>query len=123
MYAETTIVAPATPYGYGGISVIRLSGSKCIDIVTNYISQSAATLFKSPRTAITTGFNNSYGEEIDRIIVTYFKQPSSYTGEDVIEISCHGNPAIVQQIISDHDGFIRLQNNDSGTTFTIELPA
>ena len=100
MYAETTIVAPATPYGYGGISVIRLSGLDCINIIQNNISRGSGDLAKNPRVAVNSNFKTNGGTNIDRVVLTYFKAPRSYTGEDVLEISCHGNPAIVQKIIS-----------------------
>lgn len=100
MYADTTIIAPATPHGYGGISVIRLSGPDSLKIIENNISCNSEALQNNPRLAITTLLTNNGGKEIDQIIATYFISPNSYTGEDVLEISCHGNPAIVQDIIS-----------------------
>lgn len=93
-----TIVALATPFGRSGIAVIRLSGKDSLSII------SQLTLDKNfnpqPRLAtLKKIFDSETNEVLDETIITYFKAPHSFTGEDVIEISCHGSPVIVRQII------------------------
>jgi len=97
MKAEDTVVAQATPHGHGSISVIRLSGEDSLKIV-NKITKTSEVFVN--RVATLRVVYISKNKEIDRPVFTFFKQPNSYTGEDVVEISCHGNPFVVQSIIS-----------------------
>ena len=92
-----TVIAPATPPGYGGVSLVRISGPKSEEIAKSLAKKTKP--FKD-RVATLSSIYNSRNEKIDDAIITYFKTPSSYTGENVIEISCHGNPIIVDQIIT-----------------------
>lgn len=90
-----TIVAPATPRGIGGISVIRLSGKKALEA----LQKMAAFFPKKPdshRAYVGVIKNPTTKENLDQVVATYFS--SSYTGEPAIEISCHGNPLIVSKI-------------------------
>ena len=98
--ATDTIVAPATPFGYGGIAVIRLSGpfSKNIARAITFLSDGKKTSFK-PRQSTHVLISEKSGETFDEGLITFFKSPNSYTGEDSFEISCHGNPTIVHKII------------------------
>ncbi|MBC8215359.1 MAG: tRNA uridine-5-carboxymethylaminomethyl(34) synthesis GTPase MnmE [Candidatus Marinimicrobia bacterium] len=95
MSPEDTIVAPATPFGVGGISVVRLSGLGAVRI--------ASLLTKHPklqnRQAVYLSLHDKTGSSFERGVLTFFKSPASYTGEDVVEISCHGNPLLVQKIV------------------------
>ena len=95
MSPEDTIVAPATPFGVGGISVVRLSGLGAVRI--------ASLLTKHPklqnRQAVYLSLHDKTGSSFERGVLTFFKSPASYTGEDVVEISCHGNPLLVQTIV------------------------
>lgn len=93
-----TIVAPATPYGIGGIAVVRLSGSQSLLIVNKLINNNHLGL--KPRYATLVNIQDEGGVVIDESVVTFFKAPNSYTGEDSIEISCHGSPVVVDKIIS-----------------------
>jgi len=93
---KSTIVALSTPGGFSGIAVVRLSGDKSLGIIQN--------LFKSKqqlrhRLAV---FGRLYDKNdyIDTAIVTYFKTPNSYTGEDLVEISLHGSPFLCDLIIT-----------------------
>lgn len=95
---DDTIVALATPHGVGAIGVIRLSGSKAIEIV-NALFPSKNLLQQSSHT-IHVGLLKDGGKLIDEVVISLFKNPRSYTGEDVIEISCHGSPFIQEQVIS-----------------------
>ena len=98
--ATDTIVAPATPFGYGGIAVIRLSGpsSKNIARAITFLSGEKKPPFK-PRQATHVLIVEKNGKTFDEGLITFFKSPNSYTGEDSFEISCHGNPTIVHKII------------------------
>ena len=97
-----TIVAPATPPGYGGISVVRTSGNLSTKLSKQICKRRSS--FSPRRPTLSSVYNNT-GEIIDNAILTFFDGPHSYTGEDVLEISCHGNPVIVDQIVSAVCGF------------------
>lgn len=101
MVAADTIVATATPYGVSGIAVVRLSGPAAQSITSTLcIPENGAAPTLPPRTAVLTVVHNQ-GIALDEVVITYFKAPGSYTGEDVVEISCHGNPVIVESIIAE----------------------
>jgi tRNA modification GTPase len=91
MYStEDTIVAIATPAGRGGIGVVRVSGPSAAEIA-NGLLQLAAPL--QPRHAT---FARTHG---DQVVATYFPAPHSYTGEHVVELSAHGSPVVLRQIV------------------------
>ena len=93
-----TIVALATPTGRSGIGVVRLSGDGALMIAGTLVGD--CDFRPIPRSAILKQINDpTTGEAIDDAIVTYFKAPNSFTGEDVIEISCHGSPVLLRQVI------------------------
>jgi tRNA modification GTPase len=93
-----TIVALATPTGRSGIGVIRLSGKHALTIAKKLNTDADHIL--NPRFAHLTQLQDpSTGETIDEAIITYFKAPHSFTGEDVVEISCHGSPVLLRQVI------------------------
>ncbi len=96
MNPNDTIVAAATPYGFGGIAVVRLSGSKANEIVKTICQHPSSFL---DRKATKVQLYKRKNKPFDSALVTFFKTPNSYTGEDVFEISCHGSPAIVEIII------------------------
>ncbi len=92
------IVALATPQGIGAIGVIRLSGKGCIELVDRlFISKK---LLEQPANTLHVGLLMDGEIKLDEVVVSLFKGPKSYTGEDVVEISCHGSNFILQQIIS-----------------------
>lgn len=95
---EDTIVALATPHGVGAIAVVRLSGKKSFQIIGQLFS--SKNLEKEPSHTLHVGFLKDDGKDIDEVVVSLFKNPKSYTGEDVIEISCHGSPFVQQQVIN-----------------------
>jgi len=96
---EDTIAAIATPYGVGAISVIRVSGPNAIESMDNFFI-SKNSLRKAASHTIHYGKIKDYsGNLIDDVLVSVFKSPGSYTGEDSIEISTHGNPLISKKII------------------------
>jgi tRNA modification GTPase len=92
-----TIVALATPPGIGAIGVIRVSGPEAFTIVgrlfvgKDLTSQSSHTLHL--------GLLKEGDEQLDEAVVSLFRGPRSYTGEDVIEISCHGSPVVLERVI------------------------
>jgi len=96
---EDTIVALATPAGVGAISVIRLSGSQSFEAVDK-IFFGKSKIEKAASHTIHYGYIKDQDDEpIDDVLVSIFKAPNSYTGEDSIEISTHGNPLITQKVI------------------------
>ncbi|HNL83816.1 MAG TPA: tRNA uridine-5-carboxymethylaminomethyl(34) synthesis GTPase MnmE, partial [Chitinophagales bacterium] len=93
-----TIIALSTPAGMGAIAVIRLSGEHAI--------RTTNELFKGKDLQQQASHTLHFGklmdgqEEVDEIVAAVFKSPHSYTKEDVVEISCHGSPYIVNKIIT-----------------------
>jgi tRNA modification GTPase len=94
---DETIVALATAPGIGAIAVIRISGSKAFSIIDS-LFPSKKIAEKATHTALV-GMLKDGDRLIDEVVLTLFKGPKSFTGEDTIEISCHGSTFIQQQII------------------------
>lgn len=94
---DDTIVALATPPGIGAIAVIRLSGKQAIPIANKIFP--SKDMEKQATHTLHVGFIKSEGRPVDEVVISLYKSPRSYTGEDVVEISCHGSPYIQQQII------------------------
>lgn len=100
MISNDTIIALATPSGVGAISVIRLSGEKAIDIASRFFKSIRGKKLKDQKThTIHLGHIVENNQVIDEVLVSIFKNPRSYTGENVVEISCHGSSYIQQEII------------------------
>ena len=100
MINQETIVALATPSGAGAISIIRISGDNAITIASDvFQSVSGKNLAIQKTHTIHLGHIIEDNKTYDQVLVSIFKGPNSYTGEDVIEISCHGSTFIQQQII------------------------
>ena len=101
MIQNETIIALATPSGVGAISVIRLSGEKSIEIVDTFFKsvKKGKTLNNQKSHSIHLGHIINNNVILDEVLVSVFKNPNSYTGENVIEISCHGSVFIQQEII------------------------
>jgi len=101
MYNEGTIVALSSPSGSGAIAIIRLSGEEAISKTDIFFRSKSGKKLKQ-----SDGYSISYGdliegdEVIDEVVVSVYKGPHSYTGENIIEISCHGSNYIQQRIIS-----------------------
>ena len=100
MINNDTIVALATPSGAGAIAVIRLSGATAIQIASEIFS-SVSKKKLSEQATHTVHLGNIVNEDriFDEVLITVFKNPNSYTGENVVEISCHGSAFIQQEII------------------------
>jgi tRNA modification GTPase len=97
---QDTIAAIATPGGEGGIGVIRTSGQGALDAITNNVTLEPQTL--TPREATLTKFKKTDDDShLDEGLITYFPAPNSYTGEDVVELNCHGSPILLQTLLED----------------------
>jgi tRNA modification GTPase len=95
MQQDDTICALSTPGGVGAIAVVRLSGPSALDI-----ARSSSDLSRNivARTAYFCKLRDAEGD-IDEGLLTWFRAPASYTGEDVVEIGVHGSPYIAQRLL------------------------
>jgi tRNA modification GTPase len=92
-----TIIALSTPPGRSALAVVRISGSAVLEIL-KFLNHSVS--FENlPRKAVYTELRDVHSEIIDNAVVIYYKNPNSYTGEDLAEISLHGNPLIIRRLI------------------------
>ncbi len=94
---DDTIVALATPHGLGAIGVIRLSGPRAIAIADALFP--AKSLEAQPSHTLHVGMLRHEEQALDEAVVALYKAPRSYTGESVVEISCHGSPFILEQVM------------------------
>ena len=98
--SSDTVVARSTPYGYGGLGVVRITGPGSLRILANLTNRPKdhpRTL--TPRVVYKEVVFDESKEPFDDVVITYFKSPKSYTGEDMVEISCHGSPYILKYIV------------------------
>lgn len=91
-----TIAALATPVGTSAIALVRVSGPASAQLVTDIFGEAPA-----PRLARHADYRDRQGLVLDDVLFTFFAGPASYTGEDSLEISCHGNPYIAQRLVED----------------------
>ena len=100
MINQETIIALATPNGLGAISVIRISGKEAIKITEKlFKGKNNKILSKQKSHTVHLGHLLKNGHELDEVLISLFKGPHSYTGEDTVEISCHGSTYIQKEII------------------------
>jgi len=99
MNYEDTICAIATPAGMGGIAVARVSGPHTVDIVARRWQGKSLDTMPS-HTAHLGRITDSQGHLLDQVVLTLYRGPHSFTGEDVIEIACHGSTWIQQQLLA-----------------------
>jgi tRNA modification GTPase len=93
-----TIVALSTPPGRSGIGVIRLSGPRSLEIARTIVSDNQFT--PEPNHArLHTVYDLESKDALDHALITYFKAPHSFTGEDVVELSCHGSPVLLRRLV------------------------
>lgn len=92
-----TIIALATPPGVGAIGLLRLSGADALPLVNRFFP--SKDLLLQPSHTLHVGWIKAGAEHIDEVVVGLYKAPKSYTGEDVVEISAHGSPYILQQLL------------------------
>lgn len=97
-----TIFALSTPPGRGSIAVIRVSGSAAFDVCSDIFQHAGSKqdILTAPTHTIHFGTIVHHNSLIDEVLLSLFRTPHSYTGEDVVEISCHGSPYIQQKILS-----------------------
>ncbi len=94
---QDTIAALATPPGIGALGIIRVSGPKAIELVDQLMRKD---LSAQPSHTVHFGMlRDENGHTIDEVLATIFKNPRSYTGEDTVELSCHGSPYILQEAL------------------------
>ncbi len=93
-----TIVAVATPPGRSAIAVIRLSGPRSVEILRSLIRDEQFNL-EPNRVVLKRIISGDPGAVLDHVLVSYFAGPHSFTGEDMVEISCHGSPVILRQLL------------------------
>ncbi len=101
MIEEDTIAAISTPLGRGGIGLIRISGPTALKICKKIFiphTQKISTI-KSHQTVLGKIVDPKHKTEIDQVLLTYFKHPKSFTKEDIVEISCHGSPLLLTQVL------------------------
>jgi len=94
---DDTIVALSTPPGVGALGVIRLSGARAVSIVNGLFP--SKNLEEQPTHTLHVGLLKEATEVLDEVVVSLYRAPRSYTGEEVVELSCHGSPFIQQKII------------------------
>jgi tRNA modification GTPase len=94
---DDTIVALATPPGIGAIAVIRVSGKQTFEVMDALFP--SKNLAEQASHTIHVGYMKEDGKPLDEVVLSLFRAPRSYTGEDVIEISCHGSPFIQENIL------------------------
>ena len=101
MQTDSTIAAIATAPGMGAIAVIRLSGPESVEICEKVFVPERKGKLLSKQKAYTIHYGSivENGNIIDKVLVSLFRAPHSYTGDDMVEISCHGSPVIQQQIL------------------------
>ncbi len=95
---DDTIVALATPQGIGAIGVIRVSGTKAFSIIDGLFA--SKKISEQATHTLHVGLLKDVAEILDEVVLAIFKNPKSYTGEDVVEISCHGSSFIQEKIIN-----------------------
>ena len=95
-FSGDTIAALATPVGASAIAVVRASGPQTAALVRTVFGSTPP-----PRLAQHADYRDHAGALVDDVLFTFFAAPNSFTGEDTVEISCHGNPFIAQKILTD----------------------
>ena len=98
MLNQDTICALATPNGIGAIGMIRLSGSESLEIISKVFSKNLVGA--TSHTAHFGTIKDSKGVLIDEVLITVFEEGKSFTGEESVEISCHGSSFILQKILA-----------------------
>ncbi len=93
-----TIAAAATPKGESAIAMIRISGPACLSLCKAIFNRQANP---EPRHSYHASYQSQAGDILDDVIYCYFQEPNSFSGEDTLEISCHGNPLIVARVLED----------------------
>ena len=102
--SDSTIYALSTVFGKSGVAVIRISGSKVLDIVSSLTDIDVSNI--KPRHAYFSAIRKKDCKELlDKSLILYFKSPQSFTGEDTVEIQCHGSKAVLSSILKELNSF------------------
>jgi len=96
---STTIAAIATPPGYGGIGIIRLSGPDALFYTRRLLKDAENLPFEPNYCRLFSLFDPDKQSFLDQAVITYFAAPKSFTGEDVVEISLHGSPVVLSEVL------------------------
>ena len=96
---DETIIAVSTPPGIGGLGIVRLSGRGALSIAGRIFKPRRKTSRIQARRAVLGDLYGPDGRKYDEAFLTYFKAPHSYTREDVVELSCHGSPAVIEETV------------------------
>lgn len=97
--SDDTIIAVSTPPGLGGIGVVRLSGPRALGVALRIFRPRKTISRFVPLRTVFGDLIGQGGERYDEAFLTYFKAPFSYTREDVVELSCHGSPAVLNEAV------------------------
>ncbi len=97
---EETIAAIATAYGEGGIGIVRISGPESLAILEKVFQQAGSAGIKARRVAYGKVVDKETGSTIDEALAIYMKAPASYTGEDVVELQCHGGVVSLRKTLA-----------------------
>ena len=99
---DETIIAISTPAGFGGLGIVRLSGSKALEIAKKIFRLKRKTWREVKPLALILGeiYDRTKNGIIDEAYLAYFPAPRSYTREDVVEITCHGSPVVLEEVVS-----------------------
>ena len=95
MNSVNTIAAISTAHGKSAIGIVRVSGNNVKKLIKTHLDDDLL-----PRVAINTKFIDNTGDPIDDVIAIFYPSPNSYTGEDMLEVQCHGNPVILDTVLS-----------------------
>ena len=96
---EDTIIAISTPFGFGGLGIVRLSGNKSLKIAKKIFKPKKENKIKPKFQVLGNLYHFEQKELFDEAYLTFFPNPSTYTREDMIEISCHGSPVVMEEVI------------------------
>ena len=97
---EDTIISISTPLGYGGLGIVRLSGKKSLSIAKKIFKpKKNKTQFPSCHAILGNLYHFEKKEFFEEAYLTYFPSPNTYTREDIVEISCHGSPVILEEVV------------------------
>lgn len=102
MFKEDTIAAIATPSGYGGVSIIRISGSEAFDVTDKIFKMKNKNIHDVNKNTINYGhiIDPKTNEVVDEVLVSKMCAPHSFTAEDVIEINCHGGMSVTSRVLA-----------------------
>ncbi|MDA1093937.1 MAG: tRNA uridine-5-carboxymethylaminomethyl(34) synthesis GTPase MnmE [Acidobacteria bacterium] len=97
---DDTIVAVATPPGRGGLGVVRFSGPEALAFTTKLLGRGEPLQPRHATVGTVVDPSASHRDAIDQVVATFFPGPRSYTGDDVVEITAHGSPVLLERILS-----------------------